>query len=359
MENKNQVQVSFLATDKYIEDNIISPKEIEKKPGEMVYWGTSNDYPNYIEDLYLEVSTLKSIIDGSVDYICGDEIIDNIKLINTKGHSIGDIVKYVAKDLVKYGGFALNVIRNKVGGIANIYYIDFKKLRSNKDNTIFYYTEKWDRSYGRLKYTEIPSFFSSDEPSTIFYYKNDLNYTYPVAPIAAAIKSCEIERLINNYHLNNIVNGFNSSYIINFNSGKPTDEQKAEIERNFYNKFLGPNNASRPMLSFNNSKVQETTVTKIDKDDLDQKYTSLVDHSKQDIFTSFRCSPILFGIDQEKTGFNANEYKETFKLFNKTFIQPKQDIIIKSLNKIFGTDNTIEIKPFNIVFEEDEQKNQI
>lgn len=356
MENKNeQVQVSFLATDKYIEDNIITPKEVEKKPGEMVYWGTLNNYPNYIEDLYLEVSTFKSLVDGATDYICGDEIISNINMINKQGHSISDIVRYIAKDLVKYGGFALNVIKNKFGGVTNIYYIDFKKLRTNKSNTMFYYTENWSKSYGRLKYTEMPNFFSSDAPSSIYYYKNDLNYTYPVAPIAAAIKSCEIERMVSDYHLNNITNGFNSSFIVNFNSGKPTDEQKEEIERNFYNKFLGPKNASRPMLSFNNSKVQETTVTKIEKNNIDQQYTSLIDHSKQDIFTSFRCSPILFGIDQEKTGFSKNEYIEAFKLFNKTFVLPRQKIIINSLNKIFDVDNSIEIKPFTIVFD-DEQK---
>lgn len=351
MKNENQVKLSFLAIDQFVDTNIVTPNEKELKPGEMVIWGENNNYPDYIEDLYLNVSTFKSLVDGAVDYICGDEIINNTgKTVNKRGQSINDIIKCLARDLVKFGGFAINVVKNKLGDVAEIYYIDFKKIRTNVDNTKFYYTNNWNKSYGRLKLTEIQN-YNSGEISTIYYYKNDFNYTYPIAPIAASIKSCEMERMINDYHLTNIQHGFNSSFIVNFNSGKPTDEQKSEIEKNFYNKFLGPNNAGRPMLSFNNNKDEETTITKIEKDDLEQKYNSLTDRTKQDIFTSFRCSPILFGIDQEKTGFSKNEYVETFKLFNKTFILPRQIILTNAFETIFGIENAIEIKPFTIRFD--------
>lgn len=352
MEKKDEkIQVSFAAIDQFIDSTIITPVEKEMKPGEMVYWGEANNYPNYIEDLYMNVSTYKAIVDGSADYICGDEIIvdESINIVNKRGQNITDIIRCISKDLVKFGGFTLNIIRNKLGDPAEVYYIDFKKIRTNKDQSKFYYTENWNKSYGRLKTTEILP-YSSNELSTIYYYKNDYNYIYPIAPIAAAVKSCEMERMISDYHYNNIEHGFNSSYIVNFNGGKPTDEQKAEIERNFYTKFTGPNNGGRPMLSFNNGKIQETTIAKIDKDDLDQKYTSLTDRTKQDIFTSFRCSPILFGIDQNKTGFNANEYIETFKLFNKTFILPRQNIIQNVFKQIYGRD-VITIKPFTIIFD--------
>jgi len=344
----NQIQISFLAIDQFVEDNIIRPVEKEIKPGEMVYWGQDNSYPNYIEDLYLNVPTFKTIIDGCVDYICGNKIINNSPLkVNKRGQNMTDIVKGISKDLVKFGGFALNVIKNQLGQVIEIYYIDFKKIRTNKENTKFYYTENWNKSYGRLKTTEIKNFYS-DSNSTIYYYKNDVNYVYPIAPINAAVKSCEMERMITDYHYNNIVNGFNSSFIVNFNGGKPTDEQKSEIERNFYNKFMGPANASRPMLSFNNGKVQETTVTKIDKDDLDQKYTSLTDRTRQDIFTAFRCSPVLFGIEKENIGFNNQEYTEAYKLFNRTFIQPRQEVIKETFNTILGMDNAITIVPFSL-----------
>ena len=73
-ENKKQVSVSFLAVDQYIVDNIVKPIEKEFKDKGFIYWGEYNDYPDYIENLYKNVATLKSIIDGLTDYICGDDI---------------------------------------------------------------------------------------------------------------------------------------------------------------------------------------------------------------------------------------------------------------------------------------------
>ena len=344
----DRISVSFLATNQIIEENVIKPVEKEMRNGEMVYWGELNNYPQYIEDLYLNVSTFKSIIDGATDYICGNDIILNIPdMINKKGHTIKDIIKFIAKDLVKYGGFALNIVKNKLGTVAEIYYIDFKKVRTNKDHTKFYYTDDWTKSYGRLKCTEIESFWSG-APSSILYYTNDVNYTYPIAPISAAVNSCEMSKMISQLHYNDLNNGFNASYIVNFNNGKPTDEQKSEIEHNFYNKFCGPLNTSRPLLSFNNNKTQETTITKIESNDFDKKYDTLVEYTRQDIFTAFRCSPILFGIEQENIGFNNQEYNEAYQLWYRTFIQPRQQIIKDMFDKIFNVENCIDIEKFNL-----------
>ena len=120
-----------------------------------------------------------------------------------------------------------------------------------------------------------------------------------------------------------------------------------------YDKFCGVENTGRPMLSFNNNKDSETTVTKIDADSFADKYNALTARTKQDIFTSFRCSPILFGIDQEKTGFNANEYASAFRLFNKTVIEPMQKTIVRAFDKIFDEKESITIEPFTINFDKE------
>lgn len=359
-ENKKQVSVSFLAVDQYIVDNIVKPIEKEFKDKGFIYWGEYNDYPDYIENLYKNVATLKSIIDGLTDYICGDDIeIKNeifSSFINSKGETLQDIIRYIAKDLGIYNGFALNIVKNKLGGIAEIYYLDFKKVRSNKEGTKFYYAKDWGKSAGRVKYVEYDSFFTEEgkkQPNTIFYYKNETNAVYPYPIYGAAVIACEIEKLINEYHINLVNNGFSANYIVNFNNGIPTDQQKEEIEYNFYEKFTGVENCGRPMLVFNNTKDNEATVTKVDTDNFADKYNSLADRSREQIFTAFRCSPILFGIDQQKTGFNANEYASAFKLFNKTIVEPYQKIIKKSFDKIFDTNDLVEFTPFTINFEKD------
>ena len=99
----------------------------------------------------------------------------------------------------------MNVSKNKLGTIAEIYYLDFKRVRSNKEGTKFYYSTDWaGKSFGRVKYIEYDSFSSEEgkeKASTIFYYKNDINRVYPTPMYAAAVMACEIEKKMNEFHL--------------------------------------------------------------------------------------------------------------------------------------------------------------
>ena len=181
MTNKPNTNVKFLAIDQFVESNIVAPTEVNVKDRSFISWGEMNNYPDYIEDLYQNVSTLHSIIDGTTDYVCGNGIKVNVTnfetQINRRGETMEDLVSWIAKDLVKYNGFALNIVKNHLGTPAEIYYLDFRKVRSNKEGTKFYYSSDWGKSFGRVKYTEYDSFCSEegkDKPSTIFYYKNDI-----------------------------------------------------------------------------------------------------------------------------------------------------------------------------------------
>jgi len=365
--NGKQVNVKFLAVDQFVESNIVKPIEKEIKGKGFITWGESNEYPFYIDSLYENVSVLKSIIDGTSDYVCGDGVTCNIinfqEKVNSKDETIEDIVNYITKDILKYNGFALNIVRNKLGTPAEIYYLDFKRVRSNKDGSKLYYAEDWEKSYGRVKYIEYDSFTSKegkDKASTIFYWKNDINKVYPTPMWSAAVIAAEIEKKMNEYHLNNISNSFSSNYIINFNSGRPSDEIQEEIEMELYDKFCGVENSGRPMLCFNNNKDGETTVTKIDADSFIDKYNTLAERTQQELFTAFRCTPNLFGIPTKTTGFNEQEYNQAYKLFNKSVIQPIQKKIKRAFDKIFDTKDAITIIPFSMdALQEDNKEKQI
>lgn len=349
---KIKTNIKCLAIDQYVTSNIVEPKEIFIKDKGFVAWGESNSYPDYLDDLYMHVSTLHSIIDGLSDYIYGEGIKISLprtfNYTNRKGQTLDDIVSYICKDLAKYNGFALNVLRSQSGEVVELHYIDFKRVRSNKDNTKYYYSTEWNKSFGRTKYMEFDSFLNSENPkeySTIFYYKNDINHIYPSPLYAAAVVACEIEKQMNNYHLNNIANSFSANYIINFNNGTPSSEIQEEIEQEITDKFCGPENAARPILSFNQGKANETTVTKIETDSFVDKYNALAKRTQQEIFTSFKATPNLFGIPTETTGFSEQEYNQAYKLFNKTVVKPYQQKIEHSFDKIFGR-QSVKIIPF-------------
>lgn len=346
-QENNKYKLSFAALDPYMETNLVLPTEVSTAKG-FISWGKDNKYPYYLYDLYNDVATLKSIIDGLTDYVCGESVEAAVLTVPNKTDNMYDLLKKITKDYLIYGGFALNVLRNKLGQIAEVHYLDFKYVRSNEDHTEFYYCKEWNKSFGRVKYTSYPAFQADvNYPSSIFYYSNDITKTYPTPIYGASIIACEIEKCINQYHLNAINNGFSGSYIVNFNGGKPDDEQKLEIEENFYSKFTGYENASRPVLVFNDSKEQEVTIANISQDDFADKYDTLSKRSKQELFTAFRATPNLFGIMTETTGFSEQEFLEAFKLFNKTMVQPIQKLMLNQLSKIWPNAQ-FTIKPFSL-----------
>ena len=351
---ENKIQVAFAAIDKNWEDLIPQPTEVEGAKKYVLY-GTDNRYPDYLWGLFNDVSTLKTVIEGIADYVIGNDVICSVsgfeKEVNTKGDTMRELIRLLARDYLIYGGYAIQVIRNKVGDIRELYYVDFRYLRSSKKNDVFYYSEDFTKKYVRSNKTVIyPKFIKENRnvSSSILYVTNEKSKTYPTPRYSGSIKACEIERQIDTYHLSSLENGFGGSYILNFLNGIPTDEQKEEIERNVNEKFAGASNAGRILINFANGKDNATTLQKLDTQDFGEKYKAAAERAKQQIFIAFRAIPQLFGDMSAATGFNTTEFTESFKVFNRTVVRPIQQTICDSIDKIFGSGNSVNITPFSI-----------
>lgn len=348
-------RITFAALDPYIEQNIILPTEKIVSGKKFVIWGDYNDYPRYLNELYETVTTLRSVIDGCVDYAVGNAVVLNKQIgsfengvVNRKGDNIEDVARWCLRDYYLTGGFAVQVIRSQSGAIAELYYIDIAHLRTDEHNEAFYYCPYFGLRYGRQKTIVYPKFVQdARHEASIMYFKNNISHIYPIPQYVASVKACEIERCTDDFHLSAINNGFTGSYFINFNNGVPTDEVKEEIERDFNEKFSGSKNAGRIAFSWNDTKENATTIDKVEVEDFGAKYESLAKHCRQQIFTAFRANPNLFGIPTESLGFSEEEYMSAFKLFNRTQIKPVQKKLIATFEKILGK-GSITIVPFSL-----------
>ena len=361
-----RARISFAAIDPYIDTNIILPVEKFVSAKDLMEWGTRNSYPDYLLDLYNNVPTLRAIINGNIDFIAGDDVsilpltqhLTN-GIMNNRGDHIREQIKDISKDYEIYGGFALQIIRNLIGEVAEVYYIDMRFLRTNKEGNVFYYCEDWSKSV-RKDVVVYPAFIPNlnwdaldDEArnrnaSSILYVKNIHTQVYPSPLYAASIKACEIERLIDDFHLSDINNHFVSSAIINFNNGIPDDDVKEQIEREFTEKFCGASNGGRTAFSWNPNKESATDIVEFEVKDFGERYKTLSDHSRQQIFTAFRANPNLFGIPTEGNGFANEQYAESFKLYNRTQIKPVQRMIADAYDKIYGQPKVLTIVPFSM-----------
>lgn len=361
-----RARISFAAIDPYVETNIILPVEKFVSAKDLMEWGTRNSYPDYLLDLYNNVPTLRAIINGNIDFIAGDDVsilpltqhLQN-GIMNNRGDHIREQIKDISKDYEIYGGFALQIIRNLIGEVAEVYYIDMRFLRTNKEGNVFYYCEDWNKSV-RKDVIVYPAFMPNlnwdaldDEArnrnaSSILYVKNVHTQVYPAPLYAASIKACEIERLIDDFHLADINNHFVSSAIINFNNGIPDDDVKEQIEREFTEKFCGASNGGRTAFSWNPNKESATDIVEFEVKDFGERYKTLSEHSRQQIFTAFRANPNLFGIPTEGNGFANEQYAESFKLYNRTQIKPVQRMIADAYDKIYGQPKVLTIVPFSM-----------
>ena len=363
-----RANVAFAALDPYIESNIVSPKETPVHGKDYIEWGDNNAYPEYLYSLAESVPTLRSIINGTVDFIAGDEVtIIPINpawepgQMNGRGDTIEQQVADLGRDDCTIGGFAIQVIRGRDGRPCETYYLPIRFLRANKECDVFYYCEDWTKKYGKKDVVIYPAFIPgleekwfelTDEErnahaSSILFVKTDKTRTYPLPVYAAAVKACETERMVDEYHLNSVANGFNPSMIINFNNGVPTDQMKEQIEKDIDEKFGGPKNAGRFIISFNPNKESATTFEVPQITDFGEKYKALAETCRERIFNSFRAYPNIFGLSTA-TGFSVEEFDSAFKLYNRTMVRPVQRMIADAYDKIYGQKGVLNIKPFTL-----------
>lgn len=356
MSNSVVKRMTFAAIDPYLETQVVSPKETNLPGKNRVEWGDRNQYPQYVWDLYKTTPTLQTIVNGSVDFVIGDDVQATRRLGDG---SARNFVRDLAQDTFLYGGRCYQIIRSRAGLPVEAYHIPMPYIRTDKDNEVFYYSEKWDK--GARDCVVYPKFYpftpeewallDDDEKnrhaSSILFVKNTNAQAYPIAPVGAAVKSCEIERGISDYHLNALENSFTGSLMVNFNAGTPTPEMQREIEDDFSEKFGGHQNGGRMVFSWNESRDTATTITPIKVEDFGARYDALAKFSREQIFCAFRAVPAIFGLMTESTGFSEQEFTEAFRLYNRTAIKPVQRDIADELVRIFG-EEVITITPFNI-----------
>lgn len=348
MENKeNKVKLAFTGNGRYYEENIPQLTSRITNRNDYVSWGNDNKYNLFLTNLYEKSPTLSSIIRTITDFVVGNEIKSN-----KQQEEIEDIIYNLVFDYILYGNAYLNVLRNAFNQVVEIKYINANYIRVNEGCDVFFYSKDWGKSYGKIKTMVLPKYDEgNDAKSSILMFKNNVRDIYSSPIYYSCIEAIITETEISKFHLNEILNNFSASAIINFNNGTPSEEQIEEIERKLTDKFTGSENAGRFILSFNSNKENSTTIDRLTTDDYADRYNSLEKSVKQQIFTCFRMNPNLTGYATENNGFSSEEYKDVFNIFNRSQIKPIQKKIVNLFSKI-GYE--IEIKPFSI----DEENNK-
>ena len=205
----------------------VIPTFIEKDTfKDYLNYGENNLFPQYLWDLYLRSALLQSIINGTADYAAGDEMKfdqTNAQIVhlenqaNRDGEILEDIVKKIIVDYLIFGGFALQIIYNKLGEISELYWLDFRNVRLDKEGEKAFYCDDWKKSNKHPVEYEV---YKKDKPkkgSLVYYFKGHISRgVYPVPRYNGALSAIETSTEISKFHLNSILNNFSANFIINF-----------------------------------------------------------------------------------------------------------------------------------------------
>lgn len=330
-----------------------------------VYWGADNQFPNFINELYKGSATLRAVIDGTVKYICGNGLSiseDAAKWkeeINRRGETLEDLIEQVGLDLMKFNGFAIQVIYSRLGEVKELYGLDFARCRVSGDYRKVFYAKKWGQY--STKYDEYDAFdrgkIDPKNPTQIFYYKGSARTFYPMPTWEGSFRDCLAEISASKYVLNNMANGLAAKTIITLpnTSGLLTEDQKEGVEKSIKAKFTGPDADSSFFLFWQQVEGEELKVDSIQVQDESEKFDKIRTAARENIFVSLNATPALFGLPNKNNGFTQQEFIESFALYQKTQVSGRQKKIERALDKIFGTKEAVTILPFNLDEAKDEE----
>jgi len=322
------------------------------KNKEYVNYGEDNNYPAYLVDLFNRSAKHNAILTAKQKYTygCGLKIKEGLvteQAIKAQAflvrpntfETLSDIFNKTVLDKRLYGGYALQIVWSKLSGkVAQVYHMDFAKIRSNVDNSSFYYSDNW-ADY-RPKVVEYDAFNPEKrEGVQILYYREyrpNLS-TYPLPDYIGAIPYIESDVEVANFHRANLQNNFFFGGILNFNNGIPTDEEQRALVRRINNKHGSTDNAGRWIINFSDGSDKAPNVISLQPSELDKQFDILNDTIQQEIFVAHRVtSPIFMGIRVEGQLGGRNEMVDAFKLFEQNEIKPDQQHFEELFNYIIG-----------------------
>ena len=323
------------------------PEYREKKgaKGGYIEFGERNDYPNYLLALYNKSAKHNSIVKGKVNYIIGngwatkeaDPVADTFIASPNPYESLDELTRKVSIDIEIFGGAYLEVIWSVAGGnIAEVNHIDYTKIRSNTDNTQFWYKKDWnDRKYEPI----ILNAFNTDlrQGKQILYikeYRPGLD-TYALPGYMGALNYIESDIEVSRHVLGNAQTGFSASKLITLPNGEPSPDEKRNIERRFTDRFSG-SDGKKFILSFTNDPARKPIIEDLGASDITKEDFTRVDAIiQQNMFSGHQItSPTLFGIAEPGKLGSRTEMRDAYEIFKSTYCNDKQQFLEAVFNRL-------------------------
>ena len=328
-----------------------APEVVELKNKDWVQYGVDNDYFNYIIDVNNNSTTCRAITIGISNMIYGKGLAahDGDKRPEQYAQMMSlfkksDLRKFI-NDYKVLGMAAFQLVYQD-GRVKEVHHFPMETLRAEKCNDEgeiegWYYSNNW----GNLKPTEkperIPAFGFGKANGVEMYVLKPYEagkYYYSSPDWSSAMPYAVLEDEIGDYLINDCINGFSGTKVVNFNNGVPDPDKMQSIKSDVLNKLTG-SRGEKVIVAFNNNSESKTTIDDIPLNDAPAHYQYLADECFRKLIVGHRVtSPMLLGIREGNDGLgnNAEEIKNATQLFDNIVIQCFQDQVIECIDTILS-----------------------
>ena len=307
------------------------PEYKEKKGIGYMLYGDRNDYPNYLVELFNKSAKHNAIVKSKVHYITGngwtgsDEAQTFIAKVN-RMESLNELTRKVSLDVELFGGYYLELIWSATGQLAEVWHCDYTKIRTNKDNTQFWYKDEWkDNKEDFIVYPAFnPSFPTGKQILYVKEYRPDMGI-YSLPGYFGALNYIESDIEISKTVLGNAQTGFSASKLITLPNGEPSDDEKRNIEKRFTNRFSG-SDGKKFILAFVNDSARKPIIDDLGASDITKEDFAKVDSLIQtNIFSGHQITtPSIFGIAEAGKLGARSEMRDGYEIFKNTYVNSKQ-----------------------------------
>jgi hypothetical protein len=316
-----------------------------------ISFGVDNLYPVFLLELYNNYGSPlnKAIINKKTKMAAGfgfKPLVD-VKLKEwTRRNNLERLFLYMAKDFFIYNGFCLEVIWNNGGTSFDIKYLPIHTIRiglkeTEDEEDYYWYSKDWaniKKDENKPEY--IKKFDPSDRKGRQLLYFIEPNpamtHLYPIPDYSTAINYIDLDYQIGKFHLNQVRQGFAPSFILNFATGIPTQDEQNQFFREFQRNYKGADGAGKIILTYSEGGDQKPELIPINLNNSDERFIMLQDMVEKNITQSHEMPVQLVSFQPGKLG-SSEERKELMAEFQTYYVAIKQNQMEEAINGILET----------------------
>jgi len=296
------------------------------------------NYNEYLMYLFQNSPKHGSLVKGKAKYIYGKGYAYNPKVSATD--TLNDLAKKCILNYEIFNAFYIEVIRNKKGKVASLHPIPNRNIARNYDGTKYWYII--NPQLTSIGANNLVEFVIYGEPNPdgkreLFFYAENENpaNVYPTPNYFQGLNYIAADVEVSKHTYTNSKQGFKATKHVTLVNGEPTEEIKSRIKKKFSDTYTGEGGESI-ILDFVSDINRKTVIDDLGVSDLvKENYSAIDELIRNNIFSCHEVtSPELFGISVPGKLGGTNNLKESYQIFNNTYVYYRRDAVHHELMKL-------------------------